>query len=106
MVILLCGGDKTTQTADIKLAKTVGKRGLIPWLSNSRNSTFRTKTRKEQIAYLKVAIEDGDPSFVAAMIGEIAKARGVSQFAKETGLSREAIYKAFRPGGNPTIATL
>ena len=64
------------------------------------------KTRKEQIAYLKVAIEEGDPSFVAAMIGEIAKARGVSQFAKETGLSREAIYKAFRPGGNPTIATL
>jgi probable addiction module antidote protein len=33
-------------------------------------------------------------------------ARGVSQFARETGLSREAIYKAFKPGGNPTIGTI
>ncbi|MGY4402228.1 addiction module antidote protein [Bradyrhizobium sp. USDA 3315] len=42
----------------------------------------------------------------ATAIGGIAKARGVSQFAKETGLSREAIYKSFRPGGNPTIETV
>nr|WP_300263333.1 addiction module antidote protein [Bradyrhizobium sp.] len=39
-------------------------------------------------------------------MGDIARARGVSQFAKETGLSREAIYKSFRPGGNPTIETV
>jgi len=64
------------------------------------------KTRKQQIAYLEAALDEDDPSFIAAAIGDIARARGVSEFARETGLSREAIYKAFRPGGNPTIATL
>ena len=37
---------------------------------------------------------------------DIARARGVTVFAQETGLSRETIYKAFRPGGNPTLDTL
>lgn len=64
------------------------------------------KTLEEQIAYLEAAIDEDDPSFIATAIGDIAKARGVSQFAKETGLSREAIYKSFRPGGNPTIETV
>jgi probable addiction module antidote protein len=39
-------------------------------------------------------------------IGDIARVRGVSKFSRETGLSCEAIYKAFRPGGNPTIETV
>jgi probable addiction module antidote protein len=64
------------------------------------------RTLEQQIAYLEAALDEDDPSFIAAAIGDIARARGVSQFARETGLSREAIYKAFRPGGNPTIETL
>jgi probable addiction module antidote protein len=46
------------------------------------------------------------PSFIAAAIGDLAKARGVSKFSRETGLSREPIYKTFRVGGNPTLDTL
>jgi probable addiction module antidote protein len=64
------------------------------------------KTADEQAAYLEAALEDGDPSFIATALGDIARARGVTAFARETGLSREAIYKAFRPGGNPTLDTL
>lgn len=64
------------------------------------------KTPEEQAAYIEAALEDGDPSLIAAAIGDIARARGVTAFAKETGLSREAIYKAFQPGGNPTLDTL
>jgi probable addiction module antidote protein len=64
------------------------------------------KTVEEQIAYLEAALEQDDPSFIAAAIGDVAKARGVSEFAKESKLSREAIYKAFRPGGNPTLETI
>ncbi|MCA1456817.1 putative addiction module antidote protein [Bradyrhizobium sp. BRP22] len=64
------------------------------------------KTPEEQIAYLEAALEIDDPSFIAAAIGDIAKARGVSEFSRETGLSREAIYKAFKQGGNPTLETL
>jgi len=64
------------------------------------------KTVEKQIAYLEAALEIDDPSFIAAAIGDIARARGVTEFAKETGLSRESIYKAFKPGGNPTLETL
>jgi probable addiction module antidote protein len=64
------------------------------------------KTAEEQAAYLEAAVDEDDPTFIAAAIGDVARARGVSQFAEETGLSREAIYKSFRPGGNPTIETI
>jgi probable addiction module antidote protein len=64
------------------------------------------RTPEEQAAYFEAALEEGDPSFIASAIGDIARARGVTAFASETGLSREAIYKAFRPGGNPTLVTL
>lgn len=63
-------------------------------------------TPDEQVAYIEAAFEEGDPSFIAAAIGDIARARGVTSFAAETGLSREAIDKAFRVGGNPTLDTL
>lgn len=64
------------------------------------------KTPDQQAAYLEAALESDDPSFIAAAIGDLAKARGVSRFSRETGLSREAIYKTFRVGGNPTLDTL
>lgn len=63
-------------------------------------------TPEERAAYIEAAIETDDPSFIAMALGDIAKARGVTLFAEETGLSRETIYKTFREGGNPTLATL
>jgi len=63
-------------------------------------------SEEAQIELLKDAIEEGDPTYIAHALGVVARARGVSEFARETGLSREAIYKAFRPGGNPTLDTL
>lgn len=59
-----------------------------------------------QAAYVEAALAEGDPSLIAAAIGDIARARGVTAFAQEAGLSREVVYKAFRPGGNPTLETL
>lgn len=64
------------------------------------------KTPDQQAAYLEAALESDDPSFIAAAIGDLAKAWGVSKFSRETGLSCEAIYKTFRVGGNPTLDTL
>lgn len=64
------------------------------------------KTPEQQAAYIEAALEEGDASMIAAALGDVARARGVSEFARETGLSREAIYKAFKPGGNPTLDTL
>lgn len=64
------------------------------------------KTDAEQAGYLDAALEDGDPTLIAAAIGDIARARGATRFARESGLSRETIYKVFRPGGNPKLDTL
>lgn len=64
------------------------------------------KTPADQVAYIEAALETDDPSFIAQALGEIARARGVTAFAEQAGLSREAIYKAFRKGGNPTLDTL
>ena len=64
------------------------------------------KTPEQRAAYVEAALETDDPSFIAQALGEIAKARGVSEFAREIGVSRETIYKTFVAGGNPTIETL
>jgi probable addiction module antidote protein len=63
-------------------------------------------TAEDRAAYLEAILEEGDPTLIAAGLGEIAKAIGVSEFARQTGISREAIYKGFAPGGNPTLETL
>lgn len=57
-------------------------------------------------AYLEAAFDDGDPKLIAAALGDVAKARGMSQIAKETGLSRESLYRALSKDGNPELATI
>jgi len=57
-------------------------------------------------AYLEAALEDGDPAVVAAALGDIARASGMSAVARESGLGRESLYKALSPGGNPELATV
>ena len=51
--------------------------------------------------YLTVVIEDNDPAFLAAALGDIAKARGMTEVAKKAGITREALYKALRPNASP-----
>ncbi len=57
-------------------------------------------------AYLEAAMEENDPALLTHALGQIARARGMTQLAKEAGLSREVLYKAFVTGGNPTLETL
>lgn len=63
-------------------------------------------SQEAELAYLQAAFEDGDPALIAAVIGDVARARGMAQIAKDAGLSRETMYKAFRREGNPTLETL
>jgi len=61
----------------------------------------------ERIAlFLEAVFEDGDPAVIAAAIGDVARARGMSQVAKNAGLSRENLYRALSEGGNPEFATI
>ena len=52
------------------------------------------------------ALVVGDPALVAAALGDIARAKGMSQVAREAGLGRESLYKALSPSGNPEFATI
>jgi probable addiction module antidote protein len=60
----------------------------------------------DMAAYLEAALEDGDPALVAHVLGIIARAKGMSQLARETGLGRESLYKALSAEGNPEFATV
>ncbi|MDR3673343.1 MAG: putative addiction module antidote protein [Holophaga sp.] len=64
------------------------------------------ETEEDMALYLEAALEDGDPKVVSAALGDIARARGMSRIARDTGLSRESLYKALSPEGNPELATI
>lgn len=61
----------------------------------------------EDIAlYLEAVFEDGDPKLIAAALGDIARSKGMTQVAKDAGLSRESLYKALSVNGDPRLTTL
>ena len=63
-------------------------------------------TPQERAGLLAEAFASGDAAVVTAALGLIARARGITQVSRETGLSREALYKATSAEGDPTLATL
>ena len=56
--------------------------------------------------YMEVALEMGDPAFVAHALGVIARARGMTEVAREAGVSRESLYRALSAEGNPEFGTV
>jgi len=64
------------------------------------------ETAEDMTAYLEAALEEGDPALIVAAIGDIVRAKGITQIARETGLGRESLYKALSPEGNPEFATV
>ena len=66
------------------------------------------RTPKEMAAYLEACIEeaDGDAAFIAKALGDIARAQGMSQVAKDSGLSRESLYKALSGERSPSFDTI
>ncbi|MBK7616836.1 MAG: putative addiction module antidote protein [Burkholderiales bacterium] len=57
-------------------------------------------------AYLTAVLEENDPSLLAAALGDIARARGMTEIAKSAGLTREGLYKALRPESAPRFDTV
>lgn len=76
--------------------------------TSSWNSAEHLKTDEDIQLYLEACIEEAgdDPAFIVDALGVIAKAKNMSQLARDTGISREGLYKAFSPDGNPTFATV
>ena len=66
------------------------------------------ETDEDIQAYLEAVLEEGgdDPACIVHALGVIARAKNMSQLAREAGLSREGLYKALSEEGNPTFATV
>jgi probable addiction module antidote protein len=64
------------------------------------------KSNADIAAYLNAAFEDGDPMLIAAALGDIARAKGMTAVARSAGLGRESLYKALSPAGRPELATI
>ncbi len=66
------------------------------------------RTPEEMAAYLEASIaeSDGDAAFIAKALGDIARAKGMAELARETGLGRESLYKALSAEGNPQLSTV
>ena len=65
-------------------------------------------TEQDIQAYIEAVLEEGgdDPAFILHALGVIARAKNMSQLAREAGLSREGLYKALSDEGNPTFCTV
>lgn len=89
VVILLCGGDKNSQIADISHAKALVALDV-----------------QEQAALLREAFASGETNDITAALGAVARARGMTALAERTGLSRSSLYRALSDEGDPQLSTL
>lgn len=64
------------------------------------------ETKQDIAGYLSAVIAENDTALLLAAIGDIAKAKGMTRLAKETGMSRTSLYKSLSINGNPEFATI
>jgi len=64
------------------------------------------KTEEDMLLYLEAVLEENDAPLLMAALGDIARAKGMTNIARETGLGRESLYKALNAEGNPSFATV
>ena len=72
------------------------------------DSAEHLKTDEDMAAYLEASLQEAgdDAAFIAKALGNIARAKGMTQLSKDTGLGRESLYKALSGEGNPSFATI
>lgn len=63
-------------------------------------------TPEDRAAYIEAALEDGDVALIAHALGDVARAVGMSEVAREAGVTREGLYKALSEKGDPRLSTL
>jgi probable addiction module antidote protein len=73
----------------------------FPW-----DITKSLDSDKRIAAYLEAVLEDGDPTLLAAALGDVARAKGMTEVARRTRLGRESLYKALSRDGNPELTTV
>ena len=112
VVVLLAGGDKHSRSDDIatalRLARNLQGGGMTRTATSPYDVAEHLRTPEEMAAYPEAAMEEagGDAAFVARALGDIARARGMTQVACDACLSQESLYKALSGDRNPTLDTV
>jgi probable addiction module antidote protein len=63
-------------------------------------------TPEDVVAYLNAAVEEKDPALLQAALGDVAKAKGMAQIARDAGVGRESLYKSLSADGTPSLKTI
>lgn len=103
-ILLLAGGDKSSQASDILKARQLAKEmkeKLIPF-----DMATLLDSDEAISEYLSQVLADGDSDEIIRALGHIARARGMSKIAADSGLGRESLYKALTPGAKPRFDTV
>ena len=74
---------------------------LLPW-----DSAGLLETADDIATYLEAAFEEGDPALISHALGVVARSKGMTALARETGLGRQNLYKALSAEGHPEFATI
>lgn len=87
---------------------TTSRKRPLKQKASAHDVAEHLRTPAEMAAYLDAWLDEApvDVSGIARALGDIARAKGMSQVAKEAGLSRESLYRALGEGGNPSFATV
>ncbi|GJD93894.1 addiction module antidote protein [Methylobacterium iners] len=78
----------------------------MPLQTFTYDTAEHLKDEQDIALYIEAVLEDGDPALIRDAVGTVARARGMTQIARETGLSRESLYKALSAEGNPGFDTV
>lgn len=89
LIILLCAGDKSTQRSDIRGAHELAKREDCQVATTRFDAAAYLAEPEAQAEFLAATLEDGTPDEIRAAINTIARARGMSELARATGIRRE-----------------
>lgn len=108
LYLLLIGGDKGSQKHDIKRAIAMARTLLKEAMTNFTPFDVADYLENEEVvaAYLSAALEDPDPDAFLVAVKAVARARGLTQLAKDSGLGREGLYKVLSPGAKPRYETV
>ena len=91
---------------DRRARRLWGDLGMATTRTRPWDAADHLESDEDIVAYLEAAFEDGDPALIAAALGDVARARGMTKVASDAGLGRESLYKALSPNGNPELATV
>lgn len=106
LIILLCGGEKDSQDRDIRAALRFAKEIWMTLETRPFDPATYLDDPEAIVAYLQGAFADGDPAEITNALGVVARARGMSALAEETGLPRQSLYRALSSDGNPEFRTV